>query len=134
MDQTNILNFILALIIILLIFKLIFYNHEYEHFNSDSYILNCRKYPYLCNDNNSNQTQNQNGSLYVTKRPEYLSNVLDKFSPRYDPSSRNMRNNRNNRNNRNMRNMRNNRNNRNNTFDSTVFTRRRFFDPQANVR
>jgi hypothetical protein len=128
MDQTNILNFLLTSTIILLIFKLIFYNHEYEQFNSDSYILNCRKYPYLCNDNNPNQTQNQNVSLYITKRPEYLSNVLDKFSPRYDPSSRNNRNMRNNRNNKNNKNMR------SNTSDSTVFTRRRFFDPQANVR
>lgn len=123
MDHTNIINFLLALMIILLIFKLIFYKHEYEPFYSDSYTINCQKYPYLCNDNNPNQTQNQNVSLYETKRTEKLMNVLNKISPRYDPSSRNKRN---------MNNK--NRNNKNNTSNSTVLTRRRFFDPQANVR
>lgn len=91
--------------------------HQNEPFNS--YIMNCRKYPYLCN--NRQPTKNQ--SLYTDKRPNYLMYVLDIISPRYNPSSRN-------KNNRRTRG----RGNRGNRRDSTILTRRRFFDPQSNVR
>jgi len=117
MGKSNIINFLLALMIILLIFKMILYKHENEPFN----IMNCRKYPYLCN----NRQPTKNESLYTDKRPTYLMYVLDKISPRYNPSSRNKNNRQNNRRNR---------SNRGNRRDSTILTRRRFFDPQANVR
>ena len=123
MEQSNIINFLLASMILLLIYKMILCKRKNEPFN----IMNCRKYPYLCNDNNPNQTKNQNTSLYPSKRPNYL-NDLNKISPRYNPSSRNKNNRQNNRR------TRGNRGNRSNTrSDSTILTRRRFFDPQANV-
>ena len=122
MEQSNIINFLLASMILLLIYKMIFCKHATEPFN----IMNCRKYPYLCNNNNPNQTKNQNTSLYPSKRPNYL-NDLDKISPRYNPSSRNKNNRQNNRRTQS-------RGNRSNSrSDSTILTRRRFFDPQANV-
>ncbi len=109
MEPSNIINFSLGLMIILLIFKMIFYKHEYEPFNSYSYILNCRKYPYLCRD--ITQTQYQNESLYIDKRQNYLNNVLEKISPRYNPSSRNKKKKK---------------------GKSIILTRRRFFDPYNN--
>ena len=85
MNQTMIINFLLMLSIILLILKLTFYKHE--SFNSS--ILNCKKFNYLC----KNRKSPQNKSLYFHKRREYLIN-FDKFSPRYNPSSRNKNRNR----------------------------------------
>lgn len=93
--------------------------HKNESFNS--YIMNCRKYPYLCDD----RLPTKNESLYTDKRPTYLMYVLDKISSRYNPSSRNKNN---------MKNNRRTRGNRGNRMDSTILNRRRFFDPQANVR
>jgi hypothetical protein len=118
MEQSNIINFLLASMILLLIFKMILCKHENETF-----ISNCIKYPYLCN----NKLPTQNESLYKDKRVDYLMNDLDKISPRYNPSSRNTNN---------TENTENTRRNRFSIFNRRTpisFTRRRFFNPQANI-
>jgi hypothetical protein len=116
MEQSNIINFLLASMILLLIFKMILCKHKNEPF-----ISNCIEYPYLCD----NKLPTQNESLYLDKRLDYLMNVLDKTSPRYNPSSRYTENTEN------TENIRSNRFNRRNPI---TLTRRRFFDPQANIR
>jgi hypothetical protein len=115
MEQSNIINFLLASMILLLIFKMILCKHENEPFS-----LNCRKYRYLCN----NRRPTKNESLYKDKRVEYLMNDLNKISPRYNPSSRNTNN---------TEDTENIRRNRFSRFNPITLTRRRFFNPQANI-
>jgi hypothetical protein len=115
MEQSNIINFLLASMILLLIFKMILCKHENEPFS-----LNCRKYRYLCN----NRRPTKNESLYKDKRVEYLMNDLNKISPRYNPSSRNINN---------TADTENIRRNRFSRFNPITLTRRRFFNPQANI-